>query len=169
MQSQKYITNAELLALTRKAFENDEVPELLCGEKGYCVEGDMYTPSNIPTDILRVVYSGIYALYEEKKDPEIIHKFRQAILALNDTPEHIWCAYEACSTQIYYEQDSDYFTPFKMIDEPLLQTLRAAVFQNEAALRSSKEWLGINKENGLWDDITSHDNRLAQQFGVHVL
>lgn len=35
MKLQKQITNEELLELTRKAFENDEVAEFLCGEKGY--------------------------------------------------------------------------------------------------------------------------------------
>lgn len=33
MKLQKQITNEELLELTRKAFENDEVAEFLCGEK----------------------------------------------------------------------------------------------------------------------------------------
>ena len=75
MQSQKYITNDELLELTRKAFENDEVPELLCGEKGYSVEGDMYTPSNIPTDFLRVIYSGIYVLYQKKRTRRLFKNF----------------------------------------------------------------------------------------------
>ena len=32
MKLQKQITNEELLELTRKAFENDEVAEFLCGE-----------------------------------------------------------------------------------------------------------------------------------------
>lgn len=35
MKLEKQITNEELLELTKKAFENNEVAEFLCGEKGY--------------------------------------------------------------------------------------------------------------------------------------
>ena len=51
MKLQKQITNEELLELTRKAFENDEVAEFLCGEKGYSVMGNRDIANNIPTDI----------------------------------------------------------------------------------------------------------------------
>ena len=44
MKLQKQITNEELLELTRKAFENDEVAEFLCGEKGYSVMGNRVRP-----------------------------------------------------------------------------------------------------------------------------
>lgn len=47
MKLQKQITNEELLELTRKAFENDEVAEFLCGEKGYSVMGNRDIPINI--------------------------------------------------------------------------------------------------------------------------
>ena len=55
MKLQKQITNEELLELTRKAFENDEVAEFLCGEKGYSVMGNRDIPINIPTDFGRIV------------------------------------------------------------------------------------------------------------------
>ena len=171
MNLEKHVSDEEVLELTKKAFENNQVPELLCGEKGYSVdppEWDRYTPSNIPTDIDRVLCMGIYALYLEKKDPEIIRKFREAIITLNHTPVQIWCAYRACWSQMY-EEHSGYGVPFEMIDEPLLQTLRAAVLQNEAGLRGCKEWLGIECENGLWDFITRVDSNIEESFGVSIL
>ena len=44
MKLEKQITNEGLLELTRKAFENDEVAEFLCGEKGYSVMGNRDIP-----------------------------------------------------------------------------------------------------------------------------
>ena len=71
MKLQKQITNEELLELTRKAFENDEVAEFLCGEKGYSVMGNRDIPINIPTDFGRIVEKGIYELYLTTNDEVI--------------------------------------------------------------------------------------------------
>ena len=79
MKLQKQITNEELLELTRKAFENDEVAEFLCGEKGYSVMGNRDIPINIPTDFGRIVEKGIYELYLTTNDEVIIKKFRKPI------------------------------------------------------------------------------------------
>lgn len=112
MKLQKQITNEELLELTRKAFENDEVAEFLCGEKGYSVMGNRDIPINIPTDFGRIVEKGIYELYLTTNDEVIIKKFRKAIMTLNSTPIQVWCAYMACWNQIFNEH-SKYPAPFK--------------------------------------------------------
>jgi hypothetical protein len=150
MKLQKQITNEELLELTRKAFENDEVAEFLCGEKGYSVMGNRDIPINIPTDFGRIVEKGIYELYLTTNDEVIIKKFRKAIMTLNSTPIQVWCAYMACWNQISNEH-SKYPAPFKMIDDTILKTLKSTLINNESSLCNCKEWMGINKKNGLWD------------------
>ena len=168
MKLQKQITNEELLELTRKAFENDEVAEFLCGEKGYSVMGNRDIPINIPTDFGRIVEKGIYELYLTTNDEVIIKKFRKAIMTLNSTPIQVWCAYMACWKQIFNEH-SKYPAPFKMIDDTLLKTLKSTLINNESSLRNCKEWMGINKKNGLWDYIIRIDNVLKKDYGVSVL
>lgn len=168
MKLQKQITNEELLELTRKAFENDEVAEFLCGEKGYSVMGNRDIPINIPTDFGRIVEKGIYELYLTTNDEVIIKKFRKAIMTLNSTPIQVWCAYMACWNQIFNEH-SKYPAPFKMIDDTLLKTLKSTLINNESSLRNCKEWMGINKKNGLWDYIIRIDNVLKKDYGVSVL
>ena len=168
MKLQKQITNEELLELTRKAFENDEVAEFLCGEKGYSVMGNRDIPINIPTDFGRIVEKGIYELYLTTNDEVIIKKFRKAIMTLNSTPIQVWCAYMACWNQIFNEH-SKYPAPFKMIDDTLLKTLKSTLINNESSLRNCKEWMGIKKKNGLWDYIIRIDNVLKKDYGVSVL
>ena len=168
MKSQKQITNEELLELTKKAFENDEVAKFLCGEKGYAVMGNRDIPTNIPTDFGRIVVKGIYELYLTTKDEGVINKFRQAIMTLNGTPTRVWCAYMACWSQIFNEH-SKYPAPFKMIDDTLLKTVRSTLKNNELSLRNCKEWMGINKKNGLWDYIIRIDNIIKKDYGVSVL
>ena len=76
------VSNEELLALTKRAFDNDEVVEFLCGEKGYAVHGNPDIPTNIPTDFGRIVEGGIYKLYVRTKDTDIISKTKSALLQL---------------------------------------------------------------------------------------
>ena len=63
MKLEKQITNGELLELTKKAFENNEVAEFLCGEKGYACPISHFVPANVPTDFSRIIDFGVYKLY----------------------------------------------------------------------------------------------------------
>ena len=97
MKLQKQITNEELLELTKKAFENDEVAEFLCGEKGYSCPISRFVPANVPTDFGRIVNFGVFKLYEESKNEKIIKKFKEAILALvKGSAVQVWIAYSVC-------------------------------------------------------------------------
>lgn len=162
------VSNEELLALTKKAFDNDEVAEFLCGENGYAIHGNRDIPANIPTDFNRIVRNGIYKLYSETHDEKIIAEFRKAIENLNDTPTRVWCAYMACWNQILNEH-SKYPAPFVMVDETLLNKMRANLQSNEISLRNCKDWMGINKTNGLWDYINHLDSILIEDCGVRLL
>lgn len=44
MDMKTSVSNEELLALTKKAFDNDEVAEFLCGENGYAIHGNRDIP-----------------------------------------------------------------------------------------------------------------------------
>ena len=78
MDMKTSVSNEELLALTKKAFDNDEVAEFLCGENGYAIHGNRDIPTNIPTDFGRIIQGGIYKLYDRTKDPTIMATPRNA-------------------------------------------------------------------------------------------
>ncbi len=162
------VSNEELLALTKKAFDNDEVAEFLCGENGYAIHGNRDIPTNIPTDFNRIVVKGIYKLYSETHDEKIIAEFRKAIENLNDTPTRVWCAYMACWNQIFNEH-SKYPAPFMMMDETLLDKIRVNLQNNETSLRNCKDWMGSNRDDGLWDYIKHLDRILMEDCGVSLL
>lgn len=162
------VSDAELLALAKMAFEKGEISEFLCGEKGYAVHGNRDIPANIPTDFNRIVNKGIYKLYSAEKDERVIAAFRRAIEKPDDTPRRVWGAVMACCHQIYAEH-STYPVPFKIIDDALLCKLRAVLKRNEASLRNCKKWSGINKENGLWDYIVHLNGIYKEEYGISIL
>lgn len=162
------ISDAELLGLAKKAFENGEIAEFLCGEKGYAVHGNRDIPMNIPTDFNRIVGRGIYKLYSAERDKRVIAAFRRAIEEPDDSPLRVWGAFMACCHQIYAEH-STYPAPFNIIDDELLSKLKAALIRNETALRGCKRWLGINKDNGLWDYIVHLNGIYKKDYGISIL
>lgn len=168
MDLNKYVSNEELLALTKKAFDNDEVAEFLCGEKDYGVHGNWDIPAEIPTDFNRIRHM-IYRLYSQTHSKKIIVQFRMAIENLNDTPVQVWCAFMQCAGQIMDEHSKKYPAPFTIADDDLINKMRTNLYTSEAALRNCKEYLGINKANGLWDYITHLDGILTEDYGVHIL
>ncbi len=107
METKKQITNEELLELTKKAFEKDEVAKFLCGERDYAYTIDRFVPANVPTDFSRIIDFGIYKLYEETKDEKTVVKFEEAILYLLDCdPVRIWIAFMICWNQIRNEKNT---------------------------------------------------------------
>ncbi len=168
MDMKMSVSNEELFALTKKAFDNDEVAEFLCGENGYAIHGNRDIPTNIPTDFNRIVRNGIYKLYSETHDEKIIAEFCKAIENLNDTPTRVWCAYMACWNQILNEH-AKYPAPFMMADEILLNKMRVNLQSNEMSLRNCRDWMGNNKDDGLWGYINYLDRILMEDCGMCLL
>lgn len=62
----------------KRAFESDELFEFLTGRNGYdCPVIDVSI--DVPTDWTRIIPFGIYALYEESKDVNILNEYKNAI------------------------------------------------------------------------------------------
>lgn len=119
MDMKSYVSNEELLALTKKAFDNDEVAEFLCGENGYAIHGNRDIPTDIPTDFGRIIEGGIYKLYVRTKDPAIIIKTKSALLQLiNGTPVNVWIAFMIVRRQLS-KYDKGY-APFNLVDNDIL-------------------------------------------------
>ncbi|MDE7229297.1 MAG: hypothetical protein K2N56_02345 [Oscillospiraceae bacterium] len=168
MDIKKHVSNEELLALTKKAFDNDEVAEFLCGEKDYGVHGNPDISADIPTDFGRIVEDGIYKLYVHTKDQLIILKTKSALLQLiGGTPVNVWIAFMIVRRQLSkYDENR---APFNMVDDDVLLSLRKSLYANEVELRECKLYMGANCENGLWQDINRIDQNYKEDMGISVL
>ncbi len=123
MDMKSYVSNEELLALTKQAFDNDEAAEFLCGENGYAIHGNRDIPTDIPTDFGRIIDGGIYKLYARTKDPAIISKTKSALLQIiNGTPVNVWIAFMIVRRQLS-EYDKGY-APFNLVDNDILFSLK---------------------------------------------
>lgn len=161
---------SEFIEFIKKAFENDDAAELLCGENGYAIESDRNIPSvpdGIPTDFGRFV-SGIFELYKLTGYEKIAAKTREAVLTLiGGAPEHVWCAFNIVRHRIgKYEKGR---APFEIADEEVVGRLRQALCANEDELRKCKRWHGAEYEGGLWQDILRVDGIYKEDMGVGVL
>ncbi len=155
------MSNEELLALTKKAFDNDEVVEFLCGEKWYACPLDRFVPAHVPTDFGRIVNLGVCRLYMETQNEEIIEKFKKAVLSLlNGNAVQIWVAYSVCWNLMYKRIHNK--PTIVISDDNFWGTVRSSIQKNEDKLRLCKEWQGFNLENGLWEDIKRMDKNLTK-------
>lgn len=152
----------------QKAFENNEVAEFLCGEKGYACHISHFVPANVPTDFSRIIDFGVYKLYKETKNEKIVAKFEEAILYLLDCdPAKNWIAFMVCWNQIRNEKRHE--APFKFINQELIEKLKETLLKHEKELRVCKKWQGWNEENGLWQEITRINNIATKNYGLSIL
>ena len=165
---EKHVTNDELLMLTQKAFERDEVADFLQGKNGYACPVNRFVPANVPTDFRHIIESGIYPYYNAEKSEIIVSKFKSAILELiNGNAVQVWIAFFVTYIQIGEENKNK--SPFNLIRRDLTETLKNVLIRKEIELRACKEWQGWNKENGLWQDIVRLNGILKKSYGVSVL
>ena len=104
----------------------------------------------------------------ETKNEKIVAKFEEAILYLLDCdPAKNWIAFMVCWNQIRNEKRHE--SPFKFINQELIEKLKETLLKHENELRVCKEWQGWNEENGLWQEITKINNIATKNYGVSIL
>jgi len=167
-QVKKQISNEELLALTKQAFEKDEVLEFLQGIPPYACPVNHFTPANVPTDFSRIIDFGVYKFYCGNEYNGIIQKLKKNIeILIAGNHEQIWIAFMICWNQIRNEERKE--APFKFINAELLSSLKESLLRNEESLKNCKEWQGWNREHGLWQDIVRINGIMAKDYGRSVL
>jgi hypothetical protein len=168
MVQQNQISNEQLLALTRKAFAEDNVVDLLQGTNGYACPIDRFTPANIPTDFGRVLDQGIYRFYNENHEKTMIDNFKEAICKLCEgSPAQIWIAFMYYWHQLRNEAKGK--SAFILNDINLSVCVKEAIKKHENELRICKDWQGWNEENGLWQEIQRINNIARNNYGVEIL
>jgi len=162
------LSNSIILNITRIAFNNKEFCLLLSGEGRYKCDVNRYVPANIPTDWNRIIKHGIYALYNEKTNINVVDDFIDAIRQLlGKNALHVWIAYSVVWFQLYNEHNIK--SPFQIITPDLLQEVKTALQNNTDELKTIREWQGTSENNGLWEDITKRNEVLHKEFGIVIL
>ena len=72
----------DVLALTRRAFEQDQVPQLLKGEAPYAIAPDRFLPAAPPTDWSALLREGVLPYCAQDETGERWKTLRAAICAL---------------------------------------------------------------------------------------
>lgn len=164
----KVMTNEELYVVAKKAFERNELKALLSGAEGYACELDRFVSGSMPTDIGRVIQEGIYSIYGEVDNADLITGYQNAVLELlRGNAVDIWLAYHICWTQMYKEVRG--VAPFKFFTSDLINALRESIQLHVRELRQTKEWQGTSFEDGLLGDIYTLEQTLHKHMGVSLL
>lgn len=153
--------------LAEKAFRENKITELLCGTDGFSV-GTAYLPANIPTDINGIFESGIYKICDSENTENIKNKISESILfLLHGSTEEIWCAYNACWAQLYFEKKGK--APFILFDDRMISTVKNCFLEHKNELSNCKNWSGVGNKDGLWGDMESSNNIFISRYGVSLL
>ena len=92
----------DVLALTRRAFEQDQVPQLLKGEAPYAIAPDRFLPAAPPTDWSALLREGVLPYCAQDETGERWETLRAAICALIEgNALEVWCAYNVYFSLCY--------------------------------------------------------------------
>ena len=152
---------------TEKAFNNDEIYELLTGKKGYDVPL-LGVSIDIPTDWGAIVEDGIYQLCRNKKNKKIIVEYQKALLKMinNDDDTEVWMA--AYIMYIQLEDQVKNKAPFN-IDNNVLLKFKQAIVDNRYKLEHNQKYVGIGYPNGLMGDVERLDRNLLRHASVSLV
>ena len=142
---------------TKRAFESGKLFEFLTGRNGYD-DPVLDTQVGVPTDWTRIIPNGIYALYEESKDVNILNEYQNAIIkAINGSAFDIWSAVNILYFQIDHEMMKK--SPF-VIEKNVYHDLKDRIISNKDELEKEYPY-GKNGWN-MYEDIL----RLIHNFQI---
>jgi len=163
----------EVRAKTKKAFENNEFLQLLTGDIDYRIDnqktGEKWgAPYPDPTDWSTVIKYGIYDLYTEIMDRQVIEMYKLSIQSLIDgTAEQIWIAFEILCIQFWNERDGK--CPFSSFSMEYFTKLSQALSKNEEELKNLKKWRAVDEPDGLWKIISLRNQRFIRDYNIALL
>ena len=168
MSSQISLTDEDILSLAKKAYQCNELYLFLSGEKEYACPIHHSIPANVPTDLERILFCGIYSLYNEEKDDSIIYEFKKSLDCLLDgTAAQVWVAYMVCLFQTRLEFQS--ISPFMIMTPEMINRAHLALIRHKEDLKQLKKWQGIGRKEGLWQNIVATNDVLREYLGVTFL
>lgn len=146
----------------QKAFENDEVFDLLMGNGIYHYETRFSI--SVKTDIIAVMDFGVYPYYKSASEAEKVLILEKLITAyrkmmLSSDPETIWWAYACICGEKYSELRKQ--SPYKIADALLLE-IEPILTEKQSALETSDSKYCSGFPNSLWGDILRYKMLLPQ-------
>lgn len=160
----------EIFEKTKYAFENDEVFELLMGEKGYAYQEPM-VPVSIPTHNDVIFNRGIYPYYNTSSNQEkqiIVEKIFSVLQEMmeSDNPVCVWWALAIIFGQklneIHYKK-----SPFTLPDQ-LLDDIKPYLIKHKENLIKTDAYGGQGYSLGLWGDVLRY-NSLFNKYCHYIL
>lgn len=148
----------------REAYKKDEFFEFLTGRNGYELRV-VDVPVDVPTDWTRAIPLGIYALYEESMDIDVVDKYQRAITkAINNSTSDLWCAVNI----IYFQMDHEMMkkTPFT-IDRTIIKGLKEKIITSRSELEEKYPY-GKNGWN-MYEDILRLNHNFTSDWGFSFL
>jgi hypothetical protein len=141
------------------AYERDEFFEFLTGRNGYELKV-MDAPVDVPTDWTRIIPFGIYAIYEETKDENIIYKYQEAIeKAIGHSMKDLWCA----ANIIYFQRRKEMQNkaPF-ILDKQCIRELKKQIINRKDEME--KIFPYGKDELNMYQDILRLNSNFLQEW-----
>lgn len=141
--------------------------DFLEGNSPYKISLHEWVSANIPTDVTRIVSEGIYKAYSNYPQMDIDKKlYLELDSMLDGTVFDVYMAFSIIFDLLLNESYGN--APFKL-DRNILEHLKFSLIKNKSELINYKEWQGINKENGIWDEAVRMSNILKNKINLSLI
>ena len=158
------ITFGQIKKTAREAYMKNELFEFITGRNGYDLPV-IDVPINVPTDWTRIIANGIYEIYEDEKEQEIVSAYEEAIIrAINNSETDLWSAVNVLYFQIKYENMKK--APFS-IDKKVLNGLKERIIECKEILQNNYP----NGDDGLsmYEDILRLNHNFKNNWGYSFI
>ncbi len=147
-----------------QAFNKNELFEFLTGKNGYELMV-MDATIKVPTDWTRIIPYGIYALYMETQNENLVNEFTHAIeRALKGTYMDFWCAFYVLFVQ--YSNEKRGKAPF-VLDPKITNGVKDFIVKNRASME--KLFPYGEGDIDMYSDIVRLNNNFVRRWGSSFL
>lgn len=159
----------ELNKIIEEELKKGSFLPLFYGAIGFEEQLLKYFPSDVPTDWGYVIEKGIYELYKQSQDNDIVELCKKNVVDMLEStnPFSVWCGYNVCWNLITKEKSGK--APFNIMNIQMIENLKYSLNKNKKALSKARIWNGKNLQNGLWSDIERLSKILKEKYQVYCL
>jgi hypothetical protein len=150
-----------------ESIEKDEFYHFLIGYGDYKIEMDQWVSANMPTNTSKILSDGVYKLYISRPDLTLDKRlFEELHRMLGMDIFNLYMVLDIVFSQLLNESYG--VAPFSL-DSAIVDCLSESLIKNQDLLKKYKEWQGMGKENGVWDEVIRIDKIIFDKTGRNII
>ena len=155
----------DILEMTFRALEKNELINLLRGDRKYLIETSQYSPEAELTDVGKILSRGIYKAYKQQNN--IKTDFENSLMVMLDrTDFDVYMVCQYVLSQLFKEKNE--LSPFVLYKKDILEKLRNEIIKRRKDIINGIIYPSGYKNTKAWEDLERFNLVCKEEYQIDL-